>query len=98
MFKGVPDRAELESDQVIEPVSALGRCGEAEPVAGRDGAYRGLERRGWDVIALIDNHQAISAEEFREVIAPDERLVGRYIDDAGELGASASELAGFSVE
>jgi hypothetical protein len=52
----VPDRAELEGDEVIELVAAVGGGGQAEPSAGWDLPDRVLERCGWDVVAFVDYH------------------------------------------
>jgi hypothetical protein len=41
---GVPDRPDLESDQVIELVAAVGSGGQAKPAPGRDLLDRVLER------------------------------------------------------
>lgn len=38
--EGVTRRAELESDEVVESVPAIGRGRESQPVPGRDGAHR----------------------------------------------------------
>ena len=55
------DWAELESDEVVESVAAVGRGGESEPVACGDGPYRGLERGRWHVMALVDHDEAVPA-------------------------------------
>ena len=39
VFERVPDRTELEPDEVVESVAAVRRGGESEPVPGGDGAH-----------------------------------------------------------
>lgn len=114
VLEGVPDGAELESDQVIQAVAAVGRGGEPEPGAGGNGAYYGLEGGRWDVVAPIDDDQAVGAELVPELVTElvvevvvglvvvvgtsGEGLQGGDVDPAGELGASAAELPGFGAE
>ena len=92
------DRAELEADQVVEAVAPVGRGGQPEPVARGDGADRGLERGCRDVVALVDNDLAVGAELVGEVVAAGEGLQSGDVDDAGELGSAAAELARFEAE
>ncbi|HEX5542523.1 MAG TPA: hypothetical protein VFX60_13355 [Micromonospora sp.] len=98
MLERVSCWAELESDEVIEPVTAVGGGGESEPVAavggggesepvaGGDGAYRRFENRRGHVMALIDHHEAVGGEQLGNVIAPRECLERGDINYAGELG------------
>ena len=79
--EGVPDRTELESDEVVESVAAVGRGGEPEPVAGGDGADGGLECGRRHVMALVDDDEAVAAERLGEVVASGEGLQGGDVDD-----------------
>ena len=98
VFEGVSDWAQLEPDEVVESVPAVGGGGEPEPVAGRDCAHRGLEPGGGYVVALVDDDEAVAAEQLGEVVTSREGLQRCHIDGAGELRASATELAGLDAE
>ena len=56
---GVPDGADLQSDQVIKLVAPVGGGGQAEPAAGGDLLDRVLERCRRDVVAFVGDDQAI---------------------------------------
>jgi hypothetical protein len=58
---GVPDRAEVQGDQVVELVPAVRSGGQPEPAPRRDLLDRVLERRGRDVVALIGDDQPVAA-------------------------------------
>jgi hypothetical protein len=96
--EGVADRAELEADQVVEAVAPVGRGGEPDPAARRDGADGGLERGCRDVVALIDDDLAVGAELVGEVGSAGECLQRGDVDDSGELGSAAAELPRFEAE
>jgi hypothetical protein len=59
----MPDRAELECDQVVEFVPAVGRGGQSESAARWDLFDGVFERRCGDVVAFIRNHQPVTAGE-----------------------------------
>lgn len=86
----VADGSELEGDQVVELVSSVRRRGEAEPAARGDLLYRVLERCGRDVVAFVDDDEAVAGGKFGEVVLPGKGLQGGDVDDAGGLGAAAA--------
>jgi hypothetical protein len=90
---GVPDGPDLQSDQVIELVTAVGSGGQAEPAAGRDLLDRVLERCCRDVVALVGNDQAVPSGERRDVVASRQGLQGDHVDDAADLRPAAAELS-----
>lgn len=94
----MPDGTELEPDQVIEPIAAVGRGGEPDPVAGWDGADGGLECGGRDVMALVDDDLTVAAQRVGEVSSAGEGLQGCDVDDPRECGASTAELSGLVAE
>lgn len=67
-------RAELQGNEVVKLVASVGSGGKTEPAAGRDLADGVLERRGGNVVALIDHDQSVSGGEFWEVLASRQRL------------------------
>ena len=94
----VPYRPELERDQVVESVASVRRGGEPQPPAGRDRAGGRLECGRRDVVALVDDDLAVTAERLSEVVAPGQRLKSGDIDDPGELAPSSAELPGLDAE
>ena len=62
VFEGVSNWPKLESDEVVESVSAVGGGGEPEPVSGGDCANCGLEPGRGHVMTLVDDDEAIAAE------------------------------------
>ena len=66
---GVADGAELEGNEVVESVAAVRGGGQAEPAPSRDVPDGVLERRGGDVVALVDDDQAVAGGERGQVVA-----------------------------
>jgi hypothetical protein len=59
----VADRAELQGDEVIALVAAVGGGGQPDPPAGGDLPDRVLERGGGYVVAFVDHDQAVAGDE-----------------------------------
>ena len=78
---GVPDRAELQRDEVVELVAAVGGGGQAEPAAGGDLADGVLEGGGRDVVALVDDDQPVAGGQLRDVVGAGQGLQGGDVDD-----------------
>jgi hypothetical protein len=70
----VPDRTELERDQAVELVAAVGRGGQPEPSTRRDLFDGMLEARRRDVMAFIRDHQSIAAGEELDVVLAGQAL------------------------
>jgi len=49
----------LQTDEVVELVTSVGGGGEPKPAAGGDLGDGGREGRGGDVVALVDDDQAV---------------------------------------
>ena len=64
-----------------------------EPPLRADLPHRVLERRGRDVMALVDDHEPVAGGQLGEVVAAGQRLERRDVDRAAHLRAAAAELA-----
>ena len=64
----VADRPALHGDDLLQAVSSVRGCGQAEEMADRCLPHVRLERDGRQVVALVDHDQAIAAEERFEVV------------------------------
>ena len=95
---GVPDRAELQRDQVIELVTAVRGGGQAEPAPGWDLLDGVLERRCRDVVAFVGDDQPVPGGELCDVVAAGQGLQGDDVDDPGDLRPAAAELPGLDAE
>jgi hypothetical protein len=87
------ERPALHRDDLVHPVTAVGRGGETEEVAGRRVPDCSLEREGGQVAALVDHDQAVGAEERIEIVDRFEALDRRQIDVPGPLAPAAASLA-----
>lgn len=92
------DRAELQGDEVIELVAAVGGGGQPDPAAGGDLLDRVLERGGGYVMAFVDHDQAVAGGESTDVSVAGQGLEGGNVDGAVGLGAAAAPLAGLDPE
>ena len=90
---GVPDRAQLQRDQIVELVATVRGCGQPEPPPGGDLAHGVLERRGRDVMALVDHDEAVPGGQLRQIIAPRQGLQRHHVNRAAQLRAPATQLA-----
>ena len=95
---GVPDRADLHADQVIELVAPVGGGGQPEPSPRRDLPDRVLERGGRDVVALVRDDQAVPGGELGDVVAAGQGLQGDDVDGAAQPCPAAAELPGLDAE
>jgi hypothetical protein len=95
---GVPDRADLHADQVVELVAPVGGGGQPEPPPGGDLPDGVLERGGRDVVAFIGHDQPVPGGQLRDVVAAGQGLEGNDVDGAAELGPAAAELPGLDAE
>ena len=95
---GVADRAELQRDQVVELVAAVWSSGQPEPSARRDLLDGVFERRSWDVVALVHNHQSVAAGELLDVLRAGQGLQHRDVYYAAGLPATATELPGLDAQ
>jgi hypothetical protein len=74
MCDGVPNRAELQRDQIVEFVSAVRCRGEPEPSACRDLFDGVFERCRGYVMAFVDDHQSVAAAERLDIVTPGQGL------------------------
>lgn len=95
MLDLVADRTAPLDDQLVEVVPAVRRRGQAEPAADRDLLDRALEGERRQVVALVDDHQAVRAGELGQV-GP--LAQGRDVHDAGASVLTAADLAGRDTE
>lgn len=91
-FDLVAGGAALECDECFELVAPVRGCGETDPAAGPRRPHACRKRHSWEVVALIDDDQAVGVEE-RRVISSRQALDHRHVDDAGGHVATAAELA-----
>ena len=89
----MPDRAQLQRDQIVELVATVRGCGQPEPPPGGNLAHGVLERRGGEVMALVDHDEAVSSGQLRQIIAPRQGLQRHHVDRAAQLRAAAAQLA-----
>src|SRR6266508_1561117 len=89
----VADRPTLHGDDLLQTVSSVRGGGQAEEVAGRRLSNVRLERDGRQVVALVDQDQAVAAEERLEVADGFEALNHRKVDDPAQSAPSAADLA-----
>jgi hypothetical protein len=66
----VPDRAQLQRDQIIELVAPVRSRGQPEPPPGRDLADGVLERHRREVMTLVYHDEAVSGGQGRQIVAP----------------------------
>jgi hypothetical protein len=95
---GVPGLTDLPGDQIVELVAPVGRGCQPEPATGRDLPDGVGERRRWDMVAFVGDHQAIPGGQLGNVSAPGQGLQRGDVDPAAEPGPSAAELTGFHAE
>lgn len=90
---GMSYRSQLQSDQVVELVAPVGGRGEPEPAAGRD-LFDGVCEPGrGNVVAFVDDDEAVIGGENGDVVAAGEGLQHRHVYGAADLRATATELA-----
>ena len=95
---GVADRAELHPDQVVELVTPIRGGGKTEPAPCGDLPHRVFERGDRNMVALVDDDQAVAGAEIGNVVCAGQALQGGDVDGAGGLGPSAAALAGLDAE
>ena len=95
---GVPDRAELQGNQVVEAVTTVRGGGQSEPTASRDLLDDVLEGCRRDVVALVDHDEPVSGSQLGDVVAPGEGLQHRHVHDPSPPGAPPSELTGLDSQ
>ena len=91
-FDLVAGRAALEPDQGFEPVAPVRGGGQAEPASRPGALHARLERDRRDVVALVDDDEAVVVEDGR-VVAAGEALDHRDVDHSGRAVAAAADLA-----
>jgi hypothetical protein len=98
----VPHRPAVHDHDLLAPVRPPGRRGQPEPAPCRDVLDRCGERLGGDVVALVDDDEAVLRKEPGKVAGTDERLQCREVDPAGELrllpAAELADLLGAEAE
>jgi hypothetical protein len=67
-------------------------CGQPEPAPGWDLLDGMLERRCWDVVAFVRDHQPVPGGEGWDVFAAGQGLQGDDVDDSFDLRAASAEL------
>ena len=89
----VTDGAELHVKDAFEPVTAARSGGQSDsaPIGRRP--HTTLEGHGWQVMTLVDYHEAVAVEYFRGVLAASQSLQGHQVDDPAAPGAPGAELA-----
>ena len=70
----VADRTALHGDDRLEPVTPVRGGGQPEPPAAAGIAHGDLERPGREVVAFVDDHQAVPVEQRRSIRATGDRL------------------------
>ena len=90
---GVPDRAQLQRDQIVEFVATVRGGGQPEPPPGGDLPHGVLERRGRDVMALVDHDEAVPSGQLRQIVAPRQGLQRHHVNRAAQLRPAATQLA-----
>ena len=88
----VPHRPELQGDQIVQLVASVGSCRQTQPPPRGDLAYGVLERRRWNVVAFIDDHQPVGRGQLGQIVSPRQGLQHRHIDRAPHLGSTSAEL------
>lgn len=83
----VADRAALHRDDRLEPVAPVRRGGQPEPPAAPGIADGDLERPSREVVALVDDHQPVSLEQYRRAGAAGNRRIDQYLQ--GWLGIAS---------
>src|SRR5262245_17515738 len=95
---GMPDRADVHGDEVVELVAPVRGGGQAEPAPCRDLPDGVLEGCGWYVVALVRDDQPVAGGEVGDVVAAGQGLQSDDVDGAAQLGAAAAELPGSDAE
>ena len=90
---GVPDRPDLQPDEVIELVATVAGRGQSEPAPGRDLGDRERERSCGHVVALVDDDKAVVLGPRGHVVVSSEGLEGCDVEHAGGLGPAAAALS-----
>jgi hypothetical protein len=91
-FDLVAGGAALERDERFELVPPVRGRGETEPAAAPRRSHARRERHRWEVVALVDDDQAVGTEE-RWVVASRQALDHRHVDDPDRLVAASADLA-----
>lgn len=86
---GVPDRAQLQGDQIVELIAPVGGRGQPQPPPSRHLPHRVLERSSRNVMALVHYDEAVARGQLRKVVTPRQGLQRHDIDGA----AHRAELA-----
>ena len=95
---GVPDRPDLQPDEVIELVATVAGRGQSEPAPGRDLGDRERERSCGHVVALVDDDKAVVLGPRGHVVVSSEGLEGCDVEHAGGLGPAAAALSDLDPE
>ncbi len=86
----VSHRAALHENDWMVSVFSCYRCGEPEDVASLRAARHHFERRGRDMVALVDNEMTVSGNEIGHLAFTHEALNQCYVDASGWLAAAAA--------
>ena len=76
----VADRAALHRDDRLMTITPVRSCREAGYVSSRDGREHAFDLNGWHVVACVDDHVAIGADDIVKVIAAREGLDHRDVE------------------
>ncbi len=90
---GVPDRADLQRDEVVELVAPVRGGGQAEPAARRDLPDDLLERRGRNMVTFIGDDQPVSGGQRRDIVAAGQGLQSHDVNRPLHLRPPTAKLA-----
>ena len=82
----------IHRDELLEMIPPVGSRGQSEPVPYRHLTNDALEGDGRNVMALVDNDEAIRLGDFAQIFPSSEALCHRDIDGALCLVATATKL------
>ena len=85
-------RSAIHRDELFEMIPPVGSRGQTEPVPYRHLTHDTLEGDRGDVMALVDNDEAIRLGDFAQILPTSEALCHRDVDGALCLVAAAAEL------
>ena len=90
---GVADGSAIHRHQYLETVPPVRRRGESEPMAHRYLAHDSFECHRRDMVAFVDDHEAVASCEVGDVVVTGEALDHREVDHAGRPFTSTTDLA-----
>ncbi len=80
------DGADLDGDEIVEPVAPVEGGGQPEPAAHRDLPDRVLECRRGDVVALVGHDQPVAGGQGGDVVTARQRAERARSEQKNDLG------------